>query len=57
MWQASPMKILEALRRLACICAGALVLAACGTTGKASGPSGKNCDPTGSPEARQACNR
>jgi hypothetical protein len=39
------------------VCLGAVLMAACGTPSSDSGPSRKNCDPTGNSEARQACNR
>jgi len=42
---------------LAWVCLGAVLMTACGTPISDSGPSKKNCDPTGSSEARQACNR
>jgi hypothetical protein len=42
---------------LAWVCLGTVLMAACGTPSSDSGPSRKNCDPTGNSEARQACNR
>jgi hypothetical protein len=44
-------------RLLACLCIGAGLIAGCATSGYAPTRSSAKCDPTGSSEARQSCNR